>query len=89
MGCLGFNPLLMGGYRDDKWLRVFGAIISLVLPAIVLYFVPLLLHGVLTLGLMVSMFTESYEYGLASLPIVYSSLVLLTWEALKYVSKRF
>jgi hypothetical protein len=89
MGLVSLNPLLMERGRKNMGLRVLCAILSLVLPGVVLYFVPLLLKGVVAIGMLVAMLTYSWQAGIATLPLVYMAFVTLTWEGLKFVQKKY
>jgi hypothetical protein len=83
------NPLLMGSGRKSFGLRVLCALLSLVLPGVVLYYVPELQQGVLFLGNLEALLNQSWDLGIETIPVVYGALVTLTWEALMFAVKKY
>ncbi len=86
---LVMNPLLIGSGRKSIGLVVLCALVSLVLPGLIMYLVPSVFHGVLVMGLMVSMVAYSAKFGLGAVVIIYLALVTVTWEAIRLAIKRY
>ncbi len=89
MGLVSLNPLLMEPGRKNMGLRVLCALLSLVLPGVVLYFVPVLLYGVVALGMLVAMLTYSWLAGIVALPVIYLSFTTVTWMMLQFLMKKY
>lgn len=86
---LTMNPLLVGGGRKSIGLRILCAGLSLVLPGIALYYVPKLQQGILFLGNLVALLNQSWDLGIATIPVVYGALVTLTCEVLMFGVRRY
>lgn len=87
MGLVSFPSITWDNYKITGP-YILCALLSLVLPGLVMYLVPQALYGLLAMGLLVTMVAYSAKIGLGSVVIIYMALVRVTWEALRLAVKK-